>query len=163
MKLVKYDAACRAIAEATRVDDVKVFKDKAVAMQAYARQIKNPQLEADAWVIRKRAEDKLGELSTALEKGRGAGRKGGKELPTSGKFKNAALKAVGISTSAASRYEQFNRLPAGEKERRIAKGRAAIEAGKSIADTIIRQNDKKKRRDERERDLSAKIKALPTK
>jgi N6-adenosine-specific RNA methylase IME4 len=169
MKLVRYDAACRAIAEATRVDDVKVYKDKAVAMEAYARQIKNPQLEADAWVIRKRAEDKLGELSAALEKevsaGPGRGKKGGKKrLPTGGKsFKTAALKVVGISTSAANRYEKFNKLPAREKERRIAKGRAAIEAGKSIADTVIRQDSKKERRAARERELSAKILALPTK
>jgi N6-adenosine-specific RNA methylase IME4 len=162
MKLVKYDAACRAIAEAKRVDDVKIIKDKAVAMQAYARQIKNPQLEADAWVIKKRAEDKLGGLSAALEKAGGPGR--GKRLPASGKsFKTANLKAVGISTSAANRYEQFNRLSAHEKERRIALGRAAIEAGKSVADAIIRQNTKREHRAERERKLGTKILALPDK
>lgn len=166
MKLVKYDAACRAIAEARRVDDVKVIKDKAVAMTAYYRQIKNPQLEADAWVIRKRAEDKLGELSRALDKGAaspGPGR-GKKGLPVGGKsFKRDALKAAGISTSAANRYEQFNKLPEREKEKRIAKGRAAIEAGKSIADTIITQGDKKEKRAERERELGANQAALPDK
>ena len=162
VKLVRYDAACRALAEAERVDDVKAIKDKAEAMRGYARQIKNPQLEADAWVIRKRAEDKLGGLSAALDKappakGKGAG------LPASGKTKATALKAVGISTSAANRYEQFNRLPTKEKEKRIARGRAAIEAGKSAADAIIRQNDKKKRREERERALAEKQLALPNK
>jgi N6-adenosine-specific RNA methylase IME4 len=160
MKLVKYDAACRAIAEATRVDDVKAIKDKAEAMRAYGRQIKNPQLEADAWVIRKRAEDKLGGLSAALDKSQGAR----KPLPVGGKkLKAEALKAAGISTSAANRYEKFNVLPEAEKERRIARGRAAIEAGKSIADAIIRQDDKKERRDERERELASKITSLPDK
>jgi N6-adenosine-specific RNA methylase IME4 len=71
------------------------------------------------------------------------------------------LKAVGISTSAAHRYEQFNRLPEEEKERRISQGRAVIEAGKSAADAIIRQGDKKARRVQRERDLGAKQVALP--
>jgi hypothetical protein len=117
--------------EQKRVDDVKTIKDKAEAMRAYARQIKNPQLEADAWEIRKRAEDRLGELTAALDVGRGT------QLPANGKLKREELKQAGISTSAASRYEQFNKLPAKEKEARIAKGRAAIEAGKSIAVTPV--------------------------
>ena len=161
MKLVRYDTACRALAEAKRIDDVKAIRDKAEAMRAYGRQIKNPQLEADAWEIKKRAEDKFGELSAMLERASGA-RSDKKPLPANGKkLKAAALKATGVSTSAAHRYEQFNRLSAAEKERRIAKGRAAIEAGKSIADAIITQDDKKKRRAEREHSLGTKQIALP--
>jgi N6-adenosine-specific RNA methylase IME4 len=161
-EMIKYDAACRAIAEAKRVDDVKSIKDKAEALRAYARQAKNPQLEADAWEIRKRAEDKLGELSAALDTAKKVGKgKGSIRLPAGGKLKAQELKAAGISTSAANRYEQFNRLSDAEKERRIARGRAAIEAGKSIADAIIRQDDKKGRRAERERELGKKQLALP--
>jgi N6-adenosine-specific RNA methylase IME4 len=101
-------------------------------------------------------------VSAALEKAPGPGR--GKRLPTGGKsFKVAALKTAGISTSAANRYEQFSRLPEAEKERRIAKGRAAIEAGKSVADTIITQDTKQARRAERERDLADQLMALPNK
>ena len=77
-------AACRAIAEAKRIDEVKNIKDQAEALRAYALQAKNSTLEADAWEIRKRAEDKLGELSSALDKGRPTGR--GRELPADGKF-----------------------------------------------------------------------------
>jgi N6-adenosine-specific RNA methylase IME4 len=161
MKLVKYDAACRALSEAKRVDDVKIIKDKAVAMCAYARQVKNPQLEADSWEIRKRAEDRLGELSAALDKAKVHVGRGRVRLPASGKPKAQVLKAAGISTSAANRYEKFNRLPKAEKERRIARGRAAIEAGKSVADAIIAQGEKKERRAEREQALAQKIKALP--
>jgi hypothetical protein len=157
-ELTLYEAACRAVAECCSVDEVKLIKDKAEAIRAYARQVKNPQLEADAWAIRKRAEDKLGELCADLDKA--PGRR--KPLPAGGnRLKAQALKAVGISTSAANRYEQFNRLPAHEKERRIAQGRAAIEAGKSVGDAIIRQGDKKQRRDARERELGAKQSALP--
>jgi hypothetical protein len=155
-ELIKYDAACRALAEARAVDEVKDIVDKAEAMRVYFRQAKNPQLEADAWEIKKRAEDRFGELSAALDKSEGASAKGtdrGRRLPADGKAsKSTILRDVGISTSAAHRYEQFHRLPADEKEARIAKGRAAIEAGKSIADSIISGDDKLARRAEREAD-----------
>ena len=61
-ELVKYDAACRAIAEAKGVDEVKDIRDEFKAKQAYARQAKNRQLEADCAEIRFRAARRVGEL-----------------------------------------------------------------------------------------------------
>jgi hypothetical protein len=46
--LPKYDAACRAIAEAKSVDEVKSIRDQALDMAACAHQAGNKQLEADA-------------------------------------------------------------------------------------------------------------------
>lgn len=63
--LVRYDAACRALAEAKAVDEVKKIRDVAEAMRAYARQAKNKQLEIDAAEIRIRAERRVGELIRA--------------------------------------------------------------------------------------------------
>jgi hypothetical protein len=60
--LAQYDVACRALAEARAVDEVKDIRDKAAAMAAYAKQAKNKQLEAHAIEIRMRATRRLGQM-----------------------------------------------------------------------------------------------------
>ena len=75
-QLMRYDVACRAVAEALRIDEVKDIRDKAVALSVYARQARDGELIAHATAIRKRAERRLGEL---IEDNRRAGKlaKGG--------------------------------------------------------------------------------------
>src|SRR3990167_6554292 len=57
-----YDNACRAIAEARSVFDVKPIRDAARVMEAAARAAKNRDMEADAAEIRFKATRRIGEL-----------------------------------------------------------------------------------------------------
>lgn len=161
MQLTKYEAACAALADAATIDEVKDIVDKAIAFEIYAKQARNFELEANAWTVRKRAEDKLGAMSLALEKAHKVGPGKDVRFPIDGKSKKEVLLGFGISTSTAQRYEQYHLLPDAEKRARIDAGRAEILAGKH--DKIAKQKERADRRRQLEFELGQKIAALPTK
>jgi hypothetical protein len=72
VELVRYDAACRALAEA--VDEVMLIRDEAAAIAACARIANNHQAEADAVALRMRATRRLGQLMQAQKETVGVNR-----------------------------------------------------------------------------------------
>jgi hypothetical protein len=150
-RLVKYDAACRAISEAKAVDEVKDIRDKAVAMVAYARQAKNRDLEADALEIRLRATRRIDQLRQAQKEtvglAEGGWRSRGLEknpqdakptLASQGIDKNLAHQARTLGALSEDRFEQViadSRDAVTRAVKTVMRG-ADIELEKRILDQI---------------------------
>jgi hypothetical protein len=137
--LVKYEAACRALAECKAVDEVKAWADKAAAMQAYGRMAKDKSLEVDAAEIRLRAERRLGEMLLDQKAGPGlasgargqlAGKKaGGQALVTHEGQKTAPkLADAGISYDLSSRAQKLAAVPEAEFEAEVGQWRERVSA-----------------------------------
>lgn len=135
--LVKYDAACRALAEAKAVDEVKDLRDKADAMRIYAMQAKNKALEVDAAEIRIRAERRLGEMLAAQKASGGlnqgarvagakAGANDGSSAVVSGD-RRPKLSDAGISKDLSSRAQKLAAVPAAEFEAEVSEWRERVE------------------------------------
>lgn len=83
--LIKYDAACLAIAAAKSIDEVKQIRNAGAALSAYAKIAKNKQLEADAAEIRIRAERRVGQMMAEQKATVGLARGGGDTRSTGSK------------------------------------------------------------------------------
>jgi hypothetical protein len=115
-ELAHYDAAKRELALATRVDEVKAIRDKAYALQVYARQAKDQELFQYAASIRERAEIRAGEMLLAEDFSKNSGRpaksltkhalaRRAKKNPTDKEFRPMLTK-LGISGPQASRWRR---------------------------------------------------------
>ncbi|MQA65033.1 MAG: hypothetical protein GEU76_03895 [Alphaproteobacteria bacterium] len=130
-QLVKYDAACRAIAEAKSVDEVKDVRDKADAMRCYAHQAKNRQLEIDAAEIRMRAERKLGELITAQKEtvGLNTGARGIGTSAVPKENRTPTLAEAGIDKKLSSRAQKMAAVPEDKFEGMLGVWRDVVRLG----------------------------------
>jgi N6-adenosine-specific RNA methylase IME4 len=134
--LVKYDAACKALADAKSVDEVKNVRDVAMAMKLYARQAKNKDLEADAFEVRKRAEHRLGEmiaqqkvtigLATGGEHGGKAKLDGTRAAPSNAR---PTLAEAGVDKKLSSLAQRMYAMPAAKFEEMINDGREQVQRG----------------------------------
>lgn len=126
--LVRYEAACRALAEANSVDEVKDLRDKAEAMRAYARQAKNKQLEIDASEIRFRAERRLGEMIATQRDTVGLAQGKRTDLgPERTQVSTPTLAETGIDKHLADRSRKYAAIPEREFEGILSQRRDRIE------------------------------------
>jgi|TARA_R100001530_G_scaffold4252_1_gene5838 hypothetical protein len=143
--LVKYDAACKAIAIAKSADEAKDIHDRADAMRIYARQSKNRQGEIDMAEIRMRAERRLGELITAQKETVGlapAGRPrkiGSDEEPIS---RPPTLAEAGIDKKLSSRAQKLAAVPEGKFEGMLGEWRDRVSAEtERVTTNLLREGD----------------------
>lgn len=135
-QLIKYDAACRALAECKAVDEVKAWADKAAAMQAYGRMAKDKTLEVDASEIRIRAERRLGEMLTQQKAGGGMSKGAagaGVNQHTSKEVRSSVATApkladAGISKDLSSRAQKLAAVPEAEFEAEVGAWRERVSA-----------------------------------
>lgn len=105
--LIRYDTMCRAIDAAHKVDEVKDIRDKAVALEHYARQAQNTEAERRACEIRLRAERKAGQLLAKMPKAKGAAQSKATRSPES----TALLEDLGISKNQSSQWQKLGAMP----------------------------------------------------
>jgi N6-adenosine-specific RNA methylase IME4 len=160
-KLIKYDAACRAIAAAKHVDEVKSIRDASIAMKAYARQAKNHTMEADAIEIRMRATRRMDQMRQGQKATVGLA-KGGHQTNRVMKKPSSVptLSEAGIDKNLANEGRKLGALSEREFEKAISTARDAVG---SVIKTALRTDDKAERRAGREAELAAKQAALPNK
>lgn len=164
-ELLKYDAACRAIAEAKRVDEVKSIRDVSIAMKAYARQAGNRDMEADAIEIRMRATRRMDQMrveqkeTVGLSKGKPGPGRGKAGLNGNPAFGPPTLAEAGINKNLANEGRKLGALSEPEFEHAVETARTAVGRVVKIA---LQNEDKAEARAVREAELGAKIRALPT-
>jgi N6-adenosine-specific RNA methylase IME4 len=138
--LVLYEAACRALAKARTVDEVKKIRDKSMRWRLCAQQANNKTLEADALEIRLRAERRLGEMliedHDLLSKGGRPRKTSSIEEPVSVTL--MTLGEIGIDKKLSMRAQQFAALPEAQFDQIIIEGREKIteESGR-VAKRVI--------------------------
>jgi len=162
--LCKYDAACRAIAAAHAVDEVKEIRDQATAIKAYAREAGNKELEIKASEIRFRAERRIGELMDEQRRMVGF-HVGGRPTKTGSEIDPVStLRETGIDKHLADRARKYAAVPARRFEAMMAERRDLIEQDSArVTFNLFDDQEKKRLRAVRELELAKVQLALPQK
>ena len=152
-KLIKYDAACHALAEAKTTDEVMHIRDKAEGMRAYAKMAKNREMEMDAAEIRMRAERRLGEMIRAQKETVGLGSPGFRAKLNIGSPRNPmfsfppSLAEAGIDKHLANCARELAAVPEEEFEGMIAGWREDIVGANTRVTTNLLRAGERARRD----------------
>lgn len=149
-ELIKYNAARNALQQAVTLDDVAKINDEASILEAYAKQIKDADMECWVAEIKLRAKIRIGEISEKIEKKQGERN----DIVTlcdaaQSKSKSKILQDAGLTRKEASRCENLAQKK-DECEEAIAE---AKENNKPVTYADV---EKKIKSDKKSSDLAAK-------
>ena len=128
--LVRYEAKCAAIAECYTVDEAKDIRDKARAIEVYARQARNMDAERKASEIRLRAERRAGQLLREMKQsGERHDEKGSNRKVSDGATPKPTLADLGITRDQSSQWQELATVPDEDFEREVtnANGKPSTE------------------------------------
>lgn len=160
MNLVKYDAACQAIAEAFTLDEAKEIHDKSVALLAYAKQMNDKEHQMQWAEVAMRAERRWGQIYAESEKAKGTAGSGNANV-TGGVKKEPpvdsppTLAEMNVTKRASSRAQKAALIPDDEYEETLAEWRGRVsketERVTDILDRKAKKAAKKKKKAAREK------------
>jgi hypothetical protein len=127
--LIRYEDARKALAACVRVDEVKLIRDRAMALKLYAQQRNDPRLLNDAIRIRMRAERRAGELLIEMKaNGQRDNGKGNHKAKSQAVTPLPKLADLGVTKMQASRWMRNAKSPEAEfKRQEEAATKSAIE------------------------------------
>lgn len=146
-QLIRYEAACRALAECKSFDEVTKIVNQSEALKAYARMAKDRALEVDAAEIRIRAERRLGQMLTQQKAegglNKGAAGIGPIAVVTNDRNSPPTLAATGISKDLSSRSQKYAAVPDAEFEAELAAKRERDrQEGQRVASRLQKAGEK---------------------
>ncbi len=116
--LIRYDAMCHAVAECKRVDEAKDLRDKAKAIEVYAKQAQNYDVERQAGEVRLRAERQAGILLREMKTAGARQKPGDNPRGINGRATQPLttqlppkLSDLGISKDQSSKWQQLADVP----------------------------------------------------
>lgn len=166
MQLVKYEAACRALAEARSIDEVQEITNVAEALRAYAKQAGNKDLVADAQEILFRARRRCGEIEQ-MQKIAGLLNKGGRPSSKPGSKTDPVsaaptLREIGLDKRTADICRKMAAVPEDEFNRHLGEWRERVmREGERVTRNLFIAGDKAMARAKKVDDLANKVRALP--
>ncbi len=137
--LALYESACRALADARTLIDVKEVRDRTRAIAEYGRLAKDRTLQIRATELTIRAEYKLGQILQATDLNHGALRRGAKSEPRNAR---PTLDEIGVDKKLSARSQKLASISERAIEARIAAWRERAErgSGRLTAKDILRDS-----------------------
>ncbi len=157
--LVKYEAACRALADAVSVDEVMQIRDAAEMHAAAARIANNRQLEMQAVELRMRGTRKLGEIIGKQKEIDGLN-KGGRPSKTPSQAEGVSapkLQELGISHKLSHQAQKLAAVPEKEFESLVDTWRAESQVLDGRLTTDLMRIGAEQRQREARRDLQKEL------